>query len=490
MALGCQRRQRAAAADPGYLMWHFTADSATGQRLYLSHSTDGLHWNDLNGSGTVLRSTVGTKGVRDPALVKSPDGSKYWIVATDLCINCGSTYTNGSPSLVVWESTDLVTWSQPRLLNVAGAIPGGQNAWAPEAIWNPETNDYVLCWATNATVNGVFKYRIYSARTTDFRTITTPQVYIDPPGATPVVDTQITELPAGTGPYRYVRVSGDGQNTVEGTNSLLGTWTNVGNLSSIGLTGNVVEGPVWMKFQDRKEWALYIDYNNPQGVREYPPILTTDPFNVSSYRLQDASSYDMGGTTKRHGAIMTLTAAEESRVLARWPNTPVQRLQSYNFQDRYVRQTNFDVRIDPNVSPADDAQFRMRPGLAGTGTVSFESVANPGYFLRHANYDFQLVRNDGSAQFAADATFNKVAGLADSTWSSFQVRNLRDETPRTSLVAHAETAASTEEPSARRSRRSLHRAFFGTPRDSRDTLALEPPEPAFRPAARCSSGLR
>ncbi|MDF3150178.1 AbfB domain-containing protein, partial [Streptomyces sp. T21Q-yed] len=221
-----------------------------------------------------------------------------------------------------------------------------------------------------------------------------------------------TEVPAGAGNYRYIRVSGDDQNNVEGTNSILGTWTNLGNLSSIGLTGNVVEGPVWMKFRDRDEWALYIDYNNPQGVREYRPILTTNPFSVGTYRLQDSASYDMGGTAKRHGAIMTLTAAEESRVLARWPNTPAQRLQSYNFQDRYVRHTNMDVRIDPDVSPADDAQFRLRPGLAGTGTVSFESVNFPGYFLRHYNYDFQLAHNDGSSQFAADATFRQVAGLA------------------------------------------------------------------------------
>ncbi len=47
----------------------------------------------------------------------------------------------------------------------------------------------------------------------------------------------------------------------------------------------------------------------------------------------------------------------------------------------------------------------VRPGLAGTGTASFESVNYPGCFLRHANYDFQLVRNDGTAQFAAVATF-------------------------------------------------------------------------------------
>ncbi|MGW1270502.1 glycoside hydrolase family 43 protein [Streptomyces sp. NPDC002491] len=419
--------QQAAAADPGYLMVHFIGEGATNQQMYLSHSTDGLHWSDLNGGGMVLRSTIGTKGVRDPALVRSPDGSKYWIIATDLCISCGQDWNasinNGSRNLVVWESTDLVTWSQPWLLNVAGAIPDGRNAWAPEAIWDPQTNDYVLYWATNVPLNGKTKHRIFYARTSDFHTISAPQTYIDRPGAQEIIDTQIIEMPAGVGDYRYVRASGDGQITLEGSNSILGTWTDLGNLSGIGLTGAMVEGPMWMKFNGQNKWGLYLDqYASSRG---YMPVLTTDPSNPASYQTQAAGNYNMGGTKKRHGWILNLTAAEESRVLARWPNTPAQRLQSFNFQDRYVRHANMDVRIDQNVT-SDDAKFRMRPGLAGTGTVSFESVNFPGYFLRHANYDFQLVYNDGSAQFAADATFRQVAGLADPTWSSFQSYNHPD----------------------------------------------------------------
>ncbi|MDQ0767176.1 glycoside hydrolase family 43 protein [Streptomyces canus] len=420
--------ERAAAADPGYLMVHFTGDGSTNQQMYLSHSTDGLHWNDLNGGGMVLRSTVGTKGVRDPAFVRSPDGSKYWIVATDLCIGCGQGWgdsqTNGSRNLVVWESTDLVTWSQPRLLNVADAIPGAGDAWAPEAIWDPASNDYVLYWATNAPLNGVTKHRIYSAHTTDFRTITTPQVYIDRPGTQGIIDTQIIEVPSGVGNYRYVRASGDGQITLEGSNSILGTWTNLGNLSGVGLSGSQVEGPMWMKFNGSNQWALYLDQYATGGG--YMPVLTTDPSNPAAYQKQASTSYNMGGTKKRHGWIMNLTAAEESRVLARWPNTTANRLQSFNFQDRYVRHTNFDVRIDQNVSTSEDSQFRMRTGLAGTGTVSFESVNFPGYFLRHSAFDFQLVYNDGTAGFAADATFKQVAGLADATWSSFQSYNYPD----------------------------------------------------------------
>ncbi|MFF5362626.1 glycoside hydrolase family 43 protein [Streptomyces scabiei] len=427
-SLSLTTAQQAAAADPGYLMVHFTGEGATNQQMYLSHSADGVHWNDLNGGAMVLRSAIGTKGVRDPALVRSPDGSKYWIIATDLCIGCGQDWNaainNGSRNLVVWESSDLVSWSDPWLLNVAGAIPDGRNAWAPEAIWNPATNDYVLYWATNVPLDGKTKHRIYYARTSDFHTVSTPQTYIERPGAQEIIDTQIIEMPSGVGDYRYVRASGDGQITLEGGNSILGTWTDLGNLSGIGLTGAMVEGPMWMKFNGQNKWGLYLDQY--AAGRGYMPVLTTDPSNPASYQTQAAGSYNMGGTKKRHGWILNLTAAEESRVLARWPSTPVQRLQSFNFQDRYVRQTNFDVRIDPDVSPADDAQFRMRPGLTGTGTVSFESVKFPGYFLRHANYDVQLVRYDGTAQFAADATFRKVAGLADPAWSSFQSYNHPD----------------------------------------------------------------
>ncbi|MFF1545026.1 glycoside hydrolase family 43 protein [Streptomyces sp. NPDC058291] len=419
--------ERAAAADPGYLMVHFTGEGSTNQQMYLSHSTDGLHWNDLNGGGMVLRSTVGTKGVRDPAFVRSP-GSKYWIIATDLCIGCGQGWgdsqTNGSRNLVVWESTDLVTWSQPRLLNVADAIPGSGDAWAPEAIWDPASNDYVLYWATNAPLNGVTKHRIYYAHTTDFRTITTPQVYIDRPGTQGIIDTQIIEVPSGVGNYRYVRASGDGQITLEGSNSILGTWTTLGDLSGVGLSGSQVEGPMWMKFNGSDKWALFLDQYATGGG--YMPVLTTDPSNPAAYQKQASTSYNMGGTKKRHGWIMNLTAAEESRVLARWPNTTANRLESYNFQDRYVRHTNFDVRIDQNVSTSQDSQFRMRTGLAGTGTVSFESVNFPGYFLRHSAFDFQLVYNDGTAGFAADASFRQVAGLADATWSSFQSYNYPD----------------------------------------------------------------
>lgn len=110
------------------------------------------------------------------------------------------------------------------------------------------------------------------------------------------------------------------------------------------------------------------------------------------------------------------------------PANPTLRLQSYNFPDRYVRHADYDARIDPNVNPMADSQWRIAPGLANAaaGYVSFESANFPGYYLRHTNYDFALVKNDGTSTFAADATFHEVAGLADTAATSYQSYNHPD----------------------------------------------------------------
>ncbi|EDO33938.1 predicted protein [Nematostella vectensis] len=52
-------------------------------------------------------------------------------------------------------------------------------------------------------------------------------------------------------------------------------------------------------------------------------------------------------------------------------------------------------------------QFRIKKGgfLGKKGTVSIESLKNPGYFLRHKNYNFRLERTTKNSMFAKDATF-------------------------------------------------------------------------------------
>lgn len=49
--------------------------------------------------------------------------------------------------------------------------------------------------------------------------------------------------------------------------------------------------------------------------------------------------------------------------------------------------------------------WTVRTGLGNNACVSFESQDTPGSYLRHFNFELQLVANDGSKQFGEDATF-------------------------------------------------------------------------------------
>lgn len=108
-----------------------------------------------------------------------------------------------------------------------------------------------------------------------------------------------------------------------------------------------------------------------------------------------------------------------------WRLEPVSvdvRLQSYNFPENYIRHSGFRARIDADVSPVKDSQFKMVSGLADSRGVSFESANFPGRYLRvNSSGEVWLESNDETTVFANDATFRRVAGLADPQKSSFQM---------------------------------------------------------------------
>ncbi|WP_128376247.1 family 43 glycosylhydrolase [Streptomyces cavernae] len=93
--------------------------------------------------------------------------------------------------------------------------------------------------------------------------------------------------------------------------------------------------------------------------------------------------------------------------------TPV-RFSSYNYPNRFIRHWEYRAKLEANVANLADSQFRIVPGLAGSGTVSLESANFPGYYLRHKNYELWVEKNDGTTLFKNDATFTRQAGLADS----------------------------------------------------------------------------
>jgi sucrose-6-phosphate hydrolase SacC (GH32 family) len=314
----------ATAADAGYLLVHFTSETTNGEQIYFATSKDGLHWQDLNNSRPVLQSDLGEKGVRDPAIVRAADGKKFYILATDLRIESGKGWDaamhRGSTALIIYESSDLVNWSAPRSVDIAKGIPGAGCAWAPEAIYDEASGQYIVYWATISPLNGVDKARIYYSTTRDFLTFSPAQLYIDRPGNTPIIDTQIVKMSDRSSGYRYYRASGDGQITLEGSDQILGNWKTIGDLRSVGLTGKDVEGPILFKFNGSEQWSLWVDqYATGKG---YLALVSSNLSNAGDFRRLAVGEVDFGKSKKRHGSILNLSAAQYQALMSKWAPQP------------------------------------------------------------------------------------------------------------------------------------------------------------------------
>lgn len=156
----------------------------------------------------------------------------------------------------------------------------------------------------------------------------------------------------------------------------------------------------------------------------YLPLISNDLTATTNYKVLNTKEYFLGANKKRHGSILNITEKQYNALVSKWPSEESSRIQSYNYPDRYLRHINMDVKIDADISPFADSMWKVVPGLANSsGYISFESVNYPGYYLRNNNFDFELAKDDGTNSFKENATFKKVQGLKDSTWSSFQSYN-------------------------------------------------------------------
>ena len=353
-----------------YLFAHFTGSegSATDEQMYFATSKNGLTWHDTRDAGDpVLTSNVGESGVRDPYLVRSPEGDKFYLIATDLSIyhrggwgkdNPAVNY-NGSLNLVVWESTDLVNWSTPYLTDVASRIPAGNGktqaamAWAPEALWDEQAKQYIVYWATTSSADEqsggtADPTNMYYSTTRDFRTFTDPVKWID--WKESVIDTTMIKADDGY----YYRVSAKDKLPVERTKNPYATtvsarpedskdanpetdWQFVGNFGDLvgnaGWTGASLEGPELFRYndddvlaKDGKSMKYGLMWDQFASGKGYLPFYSADLGSTDTADWAQASEVNFGALKKRHGTILPITAAEYRAVMKAFNKKTVDRV--------------------------------------------------------------------------------------------------------------------------------------------------------------------
>ena len=305
-----------------YFFAYFVGQNAANQeQIYFSASQDGLNWKDLNDNKPYLTSILGEKGVRDPFILRSHEGDKFYLIATDLSIyyngDWGRAQTAGSNSLMVWESTDLVNWSEQRMIEVSADIGAGCT-WAPEATYDEETGEYVVYWASKTPDDNYSKQRIWYAKTRDFYSFTEAQVMID--NADTTIDTTI--LKENGWYYRYSKNEKNKNIIAEKTQTLLHSDAVAISTPVLGSQGGV-EGPSIFKFNEddvEKNGAKYCLLLDNYGGGGYYPMVSNN-LDGDFTRLTSGYKLPGGGKTPRHGTPMRITAAEYQKVMAAMAGT-------------------------------------------------------------------------------------------------------------------------------------------------------------------------
>jgi len=179
---GCAGVAPKPAGGDAYVFAYFIDNGQDG--LHLAGSRDGYRWEALGGGRSYLLPSVGkAKLMRDPCIVRGPDGT-YHMVWTSGWNETGIGYAS---------SPDLVHWSPQRELPVMAHEPTTLNAWAPEIAWDEKRGEYLIYWSS--TIPGRFaqsdaagddagaakyNHRIYATTTRDFQTFTPTRLFYDP----------------------------------------------------------------------------------------------------------------------------------------------------------------------------------------------------------------------------------------------------------------------------------------------------------------------
>lgn len=320
----------------GYLFVHFTGheSSINDEQVYFSISQDGMNWEKLNNGQPVLKSVLGEGGVRDHYILRAPEGDKFYMIATDLSIYTNPVWmeagSNGSTGIIVWESEDLVNWSEPRLEVIAPDNAGC--TWAPEIIYDELTGEYVVYWSStnletdeNGTITQNYEnHKIWYAKTRDFHTFTEPKVFHEggrDANGTIVKVIDSTMIKDGDTYYRYTKNESQGIIEIDKSSQILGTYTKVpsGVLDNLKSSIGAVEGPIIFKFnkkdtQGEDKWCLMVD-RFAQG-KGYCPLITSD-LESGEFTMPAESEYSMPGTS-RHGYVISITGKEYKALQSKW----------------------------------------------------------------------------------------------------------------------------------------------------------------------------
>nr|WP_221468740.1 glycoside hydrolase family 43 protein [Cohnella thailandensis] len=293
-------------------------ESPDGEQVYFAVSTDGMHWEKVNRGEPVLWSEIGERGVRDHTIARLADG-RFVIVSTDLSLarNFRTKYEGswdnvaryGSRCLSLWESEDLIRWSEQRLIEL-----GDENfgcLWAPDILRDEGAGDYVLHWSSRHASNDFGNMAIYFARTKDFRRFSEPQLLCRKDDSS-IIDSAIYREDGKY--YRFLKKYRNPEAIIlEKGATLRGPYERIEAFDEemAKLGSSAYEAPTAFKLKDGR-WCLMLDFFGVKGEGQgYVPFIADEIDSGRFIRSDDSFSFPY---RFKHGTVLSITLEEYERV--------------------------------------------------------------------------------------------------------------------------------------------------------------------------------
>jgi len=319
-----------------YLFAYFRNDakSTNGENIFYAVSKDGYNYESLNGGVPVASASQGTGHSRDPYIMKAQDGAeyKYYMVATDA--NTTNNYNN--TGLHTWGSNDLIHWDELANPQFATDKGGGSKTitnmcWAPEAIWDPVAEKYMVYFASHEADSAANESaKIYYSYTADFRNFSEKQVLFDPGYG--VIDADITPYKNGyVMMYKKEASSDPGAKKVwytfktgKSPSNSDGEYDTANAKVFESATNTVAEGPQVFPISGTSSYGVLVDYFSSGG---FGFSYTSD---FESYSKISADNCSINHLNPSHGCII-----------------PISDMEYYNLSQAFGKATSTQTAVKP-----------------------------------------------------------------------------------------------------------------------------------------------
>ncbi len=286
-------------AKTAYLPAYFSPGEASQHKkdspLNTAIPRSGWRFADaVNAGRPIVAATLGGRLIRDPMILRDPDGKTFHLIATNAW---------KGRCLTLFDSPDLVHWENERLVQIAPEQ--ADMTWAPELLWDPETRQFVAYW-TSSTDHVWDTAAIWYATSPDLKTFSAPKVLMrEQKGC---LDADI--LYAAGKWHMVYRYTGIWMRTAE---HALGPFGNPVKILDLD-----VEGPSMFPVNGTTDrWGLIFDYfGGNQGRWGFAASDDLAHWTVATRREWPYYTPDIFlPPGVRHGSVLPITAEEAETIL-------------------------------------------------------------------------------------------------------------------------------------------------------------------------------